>query len=47
MTDMIRYGDVCGYDDAEVIDIDDGVLVIDLSNNEGSDDNADSQQQVV
>lgn len=39
MGEAIRFGDICGYDDAEVIILeDDVVLVID---NEGSEENAD------
>jgi hypothetical protein len=42
MTEVIRYGDLYGYDDAEVIQDDDASLVvIDTSNSEGSEENAD------
>lgn len=41
MTEVIRYGDLYGYDDAEVIREDDASLVIDTSNSEGSEENAD------
>jgi len=41
MTEVIRYGDLYGYDDAEVIQDDDASSVIDTSNSEGSEENAD------
>ena len=45
MSEMVRYGDICGYDDAEIIEIDDGgVLVVDLD--ERSDGNEDGQQDI-
>ena len=28
MREMIRFGDICGYDDAEVIDMDDDVILV-------------------
>ena len=39
MSEMIRYGDICGYDDAEVIVLDDDAsLVIDITDTEGSEE---------
>lgn len=47
MTEMIRYGDVCGYDDAEIIDIDDGaVLVIDTDERSADYETQDGQHDV-
>ena len=44
MSEMVRFGDICGYDDAEAIDLDDNAtLVIDLDDTEGSILNEDSE----
>ena len=41
MGETIRFGDICGYDDAEVITLDDDVILV--IDNEGRDENADSK----
>ena len=44
MTDIIRFGDISGYDDAEVIELqDDGELVLDFSEDS---DNENEQQNI-
>lgn len=40
MCEMVRFGDICGYDDAEVISLDDDVILV--IDNEGSEEDADS-----
>ena len=46
MTDCLRFGDITGFDDAEIIEIDDGEYVVIENNQKEGLSNENEQQNI-